>query len=54
MLYTNISHIRWDYDSGSTVKGIMTVPATKDIRPFAFAKETDPFTVTNDLWAMME
>lgn len=53
-LYTNVSHIRWDYESGEDqVKGF--VASLNDVKPFCLNKsEMSKYNVANYLWDLME
>lgn len=53
-LYTNVSHIRWDYESDEDqVKGF--IANLNDVKPFCFGKsEKSKFDIVNSLWDLLE
>ena len=53
-LYTNVSHIRWDYESDEDqVKGF--IANLNDVKPFCFSKsEKSKFDIVNSLWNLLE
>lgn len=53
-LYTNVSHIRWDYESeDGQVKGF--VASLNDVKPFCLKKsEKSNYDIANYLWDLME
>ena len=53
-LYTNVSHIRWDYEcEGDQVKGFMAT--LSDVKPFCLSKsEKSSFEIANCLWDLMD
>lgn len=53
-LYTNVSHIRWDYESDEDkVKGF--IANLNDVKPFCFGKsEKSTFDIVNSLWDLLE
>ena len=53
-LYTNVSHIRWDYEcEEDQVKGF--VASLNDVKPFCVSKsEKSKFDIANYLWDLME
>ena len=53
-LYTNVSHIRWDYESDEDqVKGF--IASLNDVKPFCFSKsENSKFDIVNSLWDLLE
>lgn len=53
-LYTNITHIRWEYDGvDDRVKGF--VASLKDVRPFSLcAKQNSKFFIVNYLWDLID
>jgi len=53
-LYTNVSHIRWDYESdGDKVKGF--IANLNDVKPFCFSKgEKSTFDIFNPLGVFLD
>lgn len=53
-LYTNVSHIRWDYECDEDqVKGF--IANLNDVKPFCFSKsEKSKFDIVNSLWDLLE
>ena len=53
-LYTNVSHIRWDYEcEEDQVKGF--VASLNDVKPFCVSKsEKSKYDIANYLWDLME
>lgn len=53
-LYTNVSHIRWDYEcDDDQVKGF--IANLNDVKPFCFSKrEKSKFDIVNILWDLLE
>lgn len=53
-LYTNVSHIRWDYESDEDqVKGF--IANLNDVKPFCFSKSAkSKFDIVNSLWDLLE
>ena len=53
-LYTNVSHIRWDYDCGDDkVKGF--IANLKDVKPFCLNKnENSKYDIAKYLWDLMD
>lgn len=53
-LYTNVSHIRWDYECDEDqVKGF--IANLNDVKPFCISKsEKSKFDIVNSLWDLLE
>lgn len=53
-LYTNVSHIRWDYECGDDqVKGF--IASLNDVKPFCLSKsEKSKYDIVNSLWDLLE
>ncbi|XP_078382840.1 kinetochore protein spc24-like [Oculina patagonica] len=53
-LYTNVSHIRWDYEcEEDQVKGF--IANLNDVKPFCFNKsEKSKYEMVNSLWDLLE
>lgn len=53
-LYTNVSHIRWDYEcEEDQVKGF--IANLNDVKPFCFNKsEKSKYEIVNSLWDLLE
>lgn len=53
-LYTNVSHIRWDYEcEDDLVKGF--IASLNDVKPFCLSKsEKSKYDIVNSLWDLLE
>ena len=53
-LYTNVSHIRWDYEcEDDQVKGF--IANLNDVKPFCFSKsEKTKYDIVNALWELLD